>query len=353
MSRIKDLRMKMTEDDIKHVLGKMGAFPANETDKALIYPTYCHNLEGGSHKLYYYKDEKIFKCYTGCNHQFDIFELIIKMKKLRGDEKFGVREAIDFSGVDKTFEYSKEVYDDLEYLKKLSSKGSLENMEGESLQNLDISILGRYPYNSVGVASWLNEGITEEAMKKFKIGYDPIKNAITIPNFDHKGNLVGIRGRFLNPDSFAKYMPMIYEGKILSHPTGKIFYGFYENAANIKRLKIAVIFEGEKSVLKMEKFFPNNNMSLATTGKKITIEHLNALIELGVKEVILAYDKDYQTTDEMKLKLEEYDKIVSILKPYFNVSIIMDYNNQLGFKDSPADKGEQIFNDLLKNRVKR
>jgi DNA primase len=353
MSRIKDLRMKLKEDDIKYTLGKLGVFPELETDKALIYPTVCHNAEGGSAKLYYYKNEKIFKCYTGCNSQFDIFDLLQKINKLRGNDSFSIKDAIEFTGVEQEVQYSKEVYDDLEYLKKLGAKSSLENLGVASEEVLDEKILDRYKYNPVGVATWLNEGISEKSMKKFKIGYDPIKNAITIPNYDHKGNLVGIRGRFLNEDAFAKYMPMIYENKILSHKTGKIFYGYYENKENIKRVKVAVIFEGEKSVLKMEDFYPDNNISLSTTGKKISLEHLNSLIELGTKEIVLAYDKDYKTTEEMKNKLTEYDNIVSLLKPYFNVSIIMDYDGKLGPKDSPADRGKEVFDYLLKNRVKR
>jgi DNA primase len=350
--------MKLTEDQIKNILGKVGAFPSLETDKALVYPTVCHNIEGGSPKLYYYKNEKIFKCYTGCNHQFDVFDLIIKMKKLRGEE-MTLKEAIEFTGIEQDQQFSQEVYNDLEYLKRLKTKGSLELLFSEEENDqkaeevLDINILSRYPYNEIGVASWLNEGISESAMKKFQIGYDPIKNAIIIPNFNHKGDLVGVRGRFLNPDSKAKYMPIMYEGRYLSHPTGKYFYGFFENQENIKKFKIAIVFEGEKSVMKMEDFFPGSNMSLATTGKKITIEHLNALIDLGIQEVILAYDKDYSNNDEMKAKLEEYDKVVAMLRPYFNVSIIMDYENKLRLKDSPADRGEEIFNELLKNRVKR
>lgn len=353
MSRIKQLRMKLSEDDIKKILGRMEVFPAFETPSAIVFPTYCHNIEGGSNKLYYYKNEKIFKCYTGCSHQFDIFDFILKMQRLRGDNSYTIKEAIDFTGVDNSTSYSEEIYNDLEYLKKLSSRPSLENAFSDELERLDEKILERYPYNKDGVVTWINEGISEEVMKKFKIGYDPIKNAIVIPNYDHKGRLVGVRGRFLNPDSKAKYMPMIYNQKVLSHPTGKILYGLYQNKENIERLKVIVIFEGEKSVLKMEDFFPGNNMSVATSGKAISQDHIDALLKLEIKEVILAYDKDYTTREELDNKLNQYQDIVAKLKPYFNVSIIMDYNNKLQLKDSPADRGVETFSELLKYRVKR
>ena len=77
------------------------------------------------------------------------------------------------------------------------------------------------------------------------------------------------------------------------------------------------------------------------------------MLKLNINEVVLAYDKDYRNIEERRAKLEEYEKIVQILKPYFEVSIIIDYGNDLGYKDSPIDKGKEIFEDLMRNRVKR
>ena len=36
---------------------------------------------------------------------------------------------------------------------------------------------------------------------------------------------------------------------------------------------------------------------------------------------------------------------------YFNVSLIMDFEHKLGYKDSPIDKGIDVFNALMKERV--
>lgn len=353
---IKELRMKFSEDDVKNLLAKYGVFVQLETDKALVFPTACHNLEHGSNKLYYYKDEKIFKCYTGCNAMFDIFTLLQKMKALR-DEEITMGEAIRLSGVEQTARTeSQEVLDDLAYLRRLRenrSFGLTGDDEDSGGKILDKKIIDMFSFNEVGVQPWIDEGISVAALKKFNIRYDSIMNAIIIPNLDHEGNLIGIRGRFFGEDAIAKYMPIRFNGKILNHPTGKYLYGYYENKDIIRKTGIAIIFEGEKSVMKMETLYPNNNIAVSTAGKKITLDQMHALLKLGVREVILAYDKDYRNKEERDAKIAEYDRVLTVLKPFFQTSLLIDFDNKLNFHDSPIDGGKEILDELIKNRMKR
>lgn len=353
MSRIKDLRMKLSTDDIKDILARYGVFTHTETDAALIFPTACHNHENGSPKLYYYKQDKIFRCYTECNTMFDIFDLLGRIHKIRGKE-ISVMEAVDLTGVDRdSSDVDPKILEDLEYLKRLSSFNKRVVEETNAVKILDKEILNRFMYNEIGVKPWTDEGISEDAMHRFNIKYDTTRNAIIIPNLDHNGNLIGVRGRFFGENAPAKYMPIKYNDEILSHPTGKFLYGYYENKHKIREKGLVIIFEGEKSVLKMETLYPQSNISLATAGKKITLDQLNALLKLNLNEVILAYDKDYTNAEERKEKLEEYEKIVKILKPYFSVSILIDFSNKLKYKDSPIDQGKEIFEELVRNRLKR
>lgn len=354
MSSIKELRMQLSEDDIKNILARYGTFTAAETETSVVFPTACHNLTGGSPKLYYYRDEKIFQCFTQCNCMFDIFDLILRMEKLRGND-IGLRQAILLTGVEQNEEISKDARDDLEYLRKLrdASNNLLQSEEEYDGKILDKDLINRFTFNLNGVKPWMDEGISIEALNKFNIRYDSTNTAIVIPNLDHDGNLVGIRGRFFGIDAKAKYMPLRYNGKILSHPTGKFLYGFYENNKNISKTGIAILFEGEKSVLKMETLYPGKNISLATTGKKISLDQLDALLKLKIREVVLAYDRDYRTPAERKEKLAEYDKIISILKPYFEVSVMADFEKDLEYKDSPIDQGKEVFDKLMKERIKR
>jgi hypothetical protein len=50
---IKELRMKLTPNEIKKILGSFGITPFDENETEIIFPTVCHNLTGGSPKLYY------------------------------------------------------------------------------------------------------------------------------------------------------------------------------------------------------------------------------------------------------------------------------------------------------------
>lgn len=351
MSRIKDLRMQLSEEDIKALLAPYGGFVEMETETALIFPTICHNLEGGSPKLYYYTEDKIFKCYTGCNEMFDIFELMIKVNKLRG-KKISLPEAINLTGVEQDVQRDQEIAKDLEYLKRLTKTKETEEVKS-AVRVLDKHLLTHFTYDEIGLKSWIDEGINAASLDRFNIKYDEKRNAIVIPNLDHEGNLIGIRGRFLSPKAPAKYMPLKMNNEILSHPTGKFLYGYYENKHTISEKGLAIIFEGEKSVLKMETFYPQKNLALATLGKKITLDQLDALLKLNLNEVVLAYDKDYRNPKERKEKLEEYEKTVKILQPYFSVSLIVDYGNALEYKDSPIDQGKEVFEELIRNRVKR
>jgi DNA primase len=351
MSRIKDLRMQLSEEDIKNILAKYGVFTHTETDNALIFPTACHNHEGGSPKLYYYKEDKIFRCYTECGSMFDIFDLLTKITKLRGEE-ISLTDAIRYTGVEQNEDVDPGILADLEYLKRLSAISRAKEGSSE-IRILDNKIINSFRYNEIGLKPWLEEGISENALHRFNIKYDSTVNAIIIPNLDHNGNLIGVRGRFLNKDAPAKYMPIRYNSEILSHPTGKFLYGYYENKHLIREKGIAILFEGEKSVLKMETLYPQANIALATAGKKITLDQLNSLLKLNLNEVMLAYDKDYTTPEERKSKIEEYEKIASILRPYFQVSILIDFDNSLDYKDSPIDKGKEVFEDLIRNRLKR
>ena len=149
----------------------------------------------------------------------------------------------------------------------------------------------------------------------------------------------------------GKYRPLFDNGVLYNHPTGRTFYGIYENHKAIERKKIAVIFEGEKSVLMYGTIYGvENNVALATLGQNITRDHIQYLLKMGVRNVILAYDTDYEDYKQLREVEQKYIDKANILAPYFNVSILMDYDFSLDYKSSPIDGGKDIFEKMLKDR---
>lgn len=94
----------------------------------------------------------------------------------------------------------------------------------------------------------------------------------------------------------------------------------------------------------------NENNAVATLGQNITRDHISILTQLGVRNIILAYDSDYEDDKQLKEVEAKYYKKAKILSPYFNVSYLMDYDFILPYKSSPIDGGREAFEHILKKR---
>lgn len=357
MANFKQLRDNLTQTDIINILRKYDIEPVYVRDSYLIFPTCCHNLVGGSPKLYYYSNTHLFHCFTDCNSSFDIFDLIIKMEKIRGRE-IGKIEAIKKAGLDiPEYEFDslaeESLLGDISHLVEIN-KTNIYDVDDSNLEPLDISFLdNRFSFDLAALKTWVDEGISLNTMLKYRITYDPIDNCIIIPQFEDKGKVVGVRGRYLDIDAKDKYKPIVFNGKLLAHPLSKTLYGYYHNRSAIAQTKTAIIFESEKSVLKMDTIYDRNNISVAVCGQNITREQIQLLINIGVSNVVLAFDADYRNYDEFGVVYEKYRQIGLPLTTYFNVTIVVDddmNNRLLGYKDSPIDRGAEVFNKLMRKR---
>lgn len=352
MSRsIREYREMISTEDVIRILKKFDVDPVRDTTNYIVYPTVDHNLVGGSPKLYYYKKDKMFKSYTGEQRLFDIFQLVMDMHALRGRE-ISLREALEFCDLEniepiEENEYYK-IHQQLSYLQEIQNEPAEEET---ILKAYPRTILNRYVFDLKSVDSWIKEGITIDSMSRFGVKYDPISNAITIPYFGFNGDLVGVRGRFLSPDAYAKYMPMRLGKEMLSHPTSKVLYGLYQNKETIKELKRVILFEGEKSVLKMESIYgAEYNFAVAISGRNFSKDHMKMLIDLGVSDIIVAFDRDYKSHKEINKEIEDMNRMFGAAKNFFNISLILDWDMRLSHKNSPIDQGREIFETLLQNR---
>jgi len=352
----KELRQELTDEMIKDILSQFNVEPVEEDSDKIIFPTCCHNLEGGSPKLYYFKNTKLFRCFTECSDTFDIFTLLRKMYELRG-QTISLRQAVSLCDLDATSISPQDqnvlrALDDIKYMQELNNT-YIPDVDNLNLTTYDKNILKKYSFDYLGFMPWVEEGITIESLQKFNIKYDNYNDAIIIPNFDYNGELIGLRARFFREEDMlkGKYRPVYVNGTLYNHPTGRTFYGIYENHLNIERKKTAVIFEGEKSVLQYNGLYgSDNNVALATLGQNITKDHIQYLLKMKVNNVILAYDTDYEDYAQLAEVEKKYIQKAKILSPYFNVSILIDYDFDLPHKSSPIDGGKDIFEKILKNR---
>lgn len=127
-------------------------------------------------------------------------------------------------------------------------------------------------------------------------------------------------------------------------------YGLYENQENIKKHGVCYVFESEKSVLQFESFgLPH--CAVAVCGSQFNKYQLNLLLRVcRPTEIVLCFDSE-EVGDETKY----FDKLWAICskyKNYANFSFIYDRLRLLNLKDSPSDRGEEIFKKLLEKRVK-
>lgn len=106
----------------------------------------------------------------------------------------------------------------------------------------------------------------------------------------------------------------------------------------------------EKSVLQVESFnIPN--CSAAVCGNKLNKYALDILIRTcHPREIIICFDNE-----ELSHSSDYFNYLYNICnkyKAYCNFSFIYDKDGLLELKDSPSDKGENIFIKLLNTRVK-
>lgn len=343
-----ELLENLDEEKIKTLLDKLD-IPWQDKGGHLICKTACHNedLESASWKLYYYKNNKFFYCYSSCQGM-SIFRFLRNYYETRQIEYDWyqdiyevVRDCSNFKGVDGFV---------VEKYKSLRDHYEVKRKEKELPQYMPHVLdcfVQTYPQE------WLDDGISKKTMDRFNISYSISQNKIIIPHYDILGRLVGIRGRALNDwevENIGKYAPIQVEGVWYKHPLSMNLYGLDRTYMDIRRNGICYLFESEKSVLQMDDFsIPN--CSAAVCGSNFNKYQLNILMKFcAPSEIVICFDKEELPGEE-----KYFNKLWNICqkyKQYCNFSFIYDREGLLNLKDSPTDKGEEVFLQLLKKRVR-
>ncbi len=177
---------------------------------------------------------------------------------------------------------------------------------------------------------YLSDGVSEETQVKFSLLYDSIGNRIVIPIRNEKGQLIGFKGRTCEEDYKKKGI-----SKFLSYypcNNNNYLFGYYENLEYIKKSNELIVVEAEKGVMQLDSMGINNVVSC--NKKKISYIQLHKLLKSN-KTIVLAFDKD--------VALEDIFIECRKFKGLCNVKYIYDKDNLLHNKESPCDKGKDIF----------
>ena len=136
-------------------------------------------------------------------------------------------------------------------------------------------------------------------------------------------------------------------------PTGRVCYGLYENQAAIKSSYEVVLFEAPKSTLQMATMFGDSTSCVSLFGWNCNKLRRDMLLDFGIQRVNIALDRQYHkpSGDEFAVYVRQVKKIAALFKPYCQVGIIWDKQDRLGYKDSPSDKGIEIWNQLYQERT--
>lgn len=320
----------------------------------IVAKTICHN--GDTHKLYYYENTKLFKCYTGECGSFDVFELVSKVRGM--DLNQAVYFVVNFFNLQNEIADTEETLltEDWKVFNKYNKLSGIEIQNDEIvLPEIDLSILKNYPQPVI--LNWEQEGISKEVCDYMGIKYNPASGGILIPHTDANGRLVGIRERTLvsENEKYGKYRPSKIKGKLRNHPLAFNLYGFDKTKENISKSKTAIVVESEKSVLMAMTYLGvANNLCVAVCGSSLSNYQFHLLLECGINELVIGFDKDFQDIgdDDFFSVVNKLQKIYDKYSPFVNVSFLFDKEcNQLGYKDSPLDRGKDKFLYLFRNRI--
>lgn len=222
----------------------------------------------------------------------------------------------------------------LQYKRMKNKENHLETFIEETL---DESFIERFIKCSC--QRFYDDGICDETQDKFGISYDTLLDRVVIPIRNEEGKLLTFKGRANNKEWKECGEPKYYY--YYPYYGNRHLYGYYENYHDLLLAKEIYIGESEKFVLQLDTMGINNCLSISK--KTFSEEQIKLLIKLG-KPIVIMFDKDVSEED-IKIECRRFKGLLEI---YY----CLDDDNLLDKKDSPTDKGINVFNQILNHKYK-
>ena len=267
------------------------------------------------------------------NVKYDLITYIVKEKGAKFKDVINVIK--QETGISSLYNYKKIV----------GLFGGIYNNIARSNGNIEIQTYSEevlQEYEDVPNMLWLKDGIELATQRKWNIGYDVDSQRITFPIRTPTGEIMAIKGR-------ANFELSEFEPKYLflkQGPMSQTLFGFSENYESLYDGDI-LIFESEKSVLKLDSWGYNNAVALGSNSLSTTQAKL--LMSLNPKSITFMLDNS--------LPLENTKRNVEVLQAFCKMRTLYinfwnwTYNLDLEDKAAPCDGSKEEFLYILENEI--
>lgn len=140
---------------------------------------------------------------------------------------------------------------------------------------------------------WEDRGLSDRTVERFRLGYDPMHNAATIPIRDEKNHVLGVIRRHLDPDTCGvcqqnenmKWIPRYLYPKGV--PKARYLFGAW--LIRQRHTKVAIV-EGPVDVLAC---WDARVPALGMFGSAMSEDQHHLLHRLGIEQIVVMTDNDH------------------------------------------------------------
>lgn len=342
----------------------------------------CHH--GDNHSALLDPDTLKVHCFSECGDTMLLHTFIKRALNLTNpqDAKDYIEEWIENQELDLSNRIARNM--NFEYKERPYIPGKVEMVPGIDAKILD-KLKSQFDCSieTLSKLVWRREdGIDPEILAMYDVAYYPPKDpkrkndgTIILPHHNVKGEIVGLYERSFrplrkkvkeeNPEidyklllnyPRAKYVPLLRDEEdrgetktSWSFPNSQNLYGLHLALDSIREHEKAIIFEGGKSVMLSRQY--GHPYAVATHTFGAHLNHISMLIAAGAKEIILAFDKQYESQEGQAWELyqRKTQDLATRVGKYCIIKRMIDDKDRplLAFKDSPIDKGKEIFEQLF------
>lgn len=278
----------------------------------------------------------------GCGEGTSVYDWIMKIRGVKFPEALQI--VCDMVGEDIT---NCEESESVSFLKQLKRQKKVkDDLVNDNLVNI------RKTYNFTDdylnkfsdelPQEWLDEDMTEDALRHYNIRIDHNANRIVYPVFNAEGDFIGVKGRTrivaYKELGLAKYMNYNKIGSL------DYFQGWREALPEIINRKSVYIFEGIKSCIKCYGWGIPNTVASETSA--LSEGQIRLLIKTGIPEINICWDSDHDVRSIIR------DPKIQMLKKFCNLYVVGGQTSLLGEKMAPVDMGRKVFRELIEKRIK-